>query len=68
MPTQPNQHPTKPTSCKRRAPKPRLPRGPDDQARTWQPPGVRKDAPPRPVAKAVRRDRRQIRLDLADGT
>jgi hypothetical protein len=31
-----------------------LPRGPDDDARKWQPPGFRKDTPPAPVLPAVR--------------
>jgi hypothetical protein len=44
----------------------RLPRGPDDEARLWQPPGVRKAAPLLPVPRAIRRDPRQVAFDLAD--
>jgi hypothetical protein len=41
-----------------------LPRGPNDGARGWQPPGIRKDTPPPPVPHAVRNDQRQIPLLL----
>jgi hypothetical protein len=47
---------------KRRTPKPRLPHGPDDTTKAWQPPGIRKDIPPQPVSRAIRSDARQIGL------
>jgi hypothetical protein len=41
-----------------------LPRSPDEEARDWKPPGVRKDTPPAPVPPAVRCDKRQMLLEL----
>jgi hypothetical protein len=46
----------------RHAPRKRTIPGPDVEAEKWQPPGVRKDAPPQPVPVRVRRDRRQFPL------
>lgn len=46
----------------RRARTPKAPAGPDTDAAKWEPPGVRKDTPPRPVPVRVRRDRRQFPL------
>jgi hypothetical protein len=41
-----------------------LPRGPDEVARDWKPPFVRKDTPPAPVPHEVRCDKRQVPLEL----
>jgi hypothetical protein len=48
----------------RHAPRKQTVPGPDVEAEKWQPPGVRKDTPPKPVPVRVRRDRRQRDLLL----
>lgn len=43
---------------------PRPPPSPDRDAGKWQPPGVRKDTPPKPVPRLVWKDKAQLRLAL----
>jgi hypothetical protein len=42
-------------------------RSPEEESTRWQPPGLRKDTPPKEVPEAVRRDRRQDPLPLEEG-